>query len=282
MPFKQKIVIIGVGLLGGSLALALKKKRNIQLVGWNHRFSSRKKASRILDVAPTFEKAIEGADIILLCSHSGSISKVLKKITTHLTPKTLVMDVSSVKGEVVKEGNRLSGTANYFVPCHPMAGKEKSGIAFADGDLYKKKFVFITPLNRTPEKLLQKAVLFWKEIGAVPLILNATQHDQNVALTSHLPHLLAAAYMGVYEKFQKRAPSIHQAVGSGFKDFTRIAGSNPVMWTDIVEMNAPEIRHFLRQYVQTLNFLKRNLRKGRRSYWLSFFKKAHAAREKLT
>src|ERR1041384_2894960 len=140
-----KVAIIGVGLLGGSLALAL-KKRGARLVGWNHRAASRRKAAKILPVAPSFEKAVQGADVIVLCSHTGNVVAPLRELKPFLMPQTLVMDVSSVKGEVVPQAARVPGMKDHFVPCHPMAGKEKSGVLHADAALYKGRFIFLTPL----------------------------------------------------------------------------------------------------------------------------------------
>lgn len=276
-----KVAIIGVGLLGGSLALALKKKKKYRLVGWNHRAASRKKASKLLAVAPTFEKAVEGADVIVLCAHSGSIAPVLKQLSHLIRPQTLVLDVSSVKGEVVNVARGIAGMNLHFVPCHPMAGKEKSGPAFADADLYRGRFVFVTPLAATPAKLVQRAVRFWKDTGAAPLIMDSQTHDRNVALTSHLPHLLASALITQYGNELKRNPSIGKAVGSGFRDFTRIAAGNPAMWSDILEMNGPEIKSFLTQYRGTLELLENNLKKGNSKFWLSFFERSRLLREKL-
>ncbi len=281
MPLQQKVAIIGVGLLGGSLALALKKRKGIQLVGWNHRASSRRKAAKLLSVAPTFEKAVEGADIIVLCAHSGTITPVLKQLTKLVGPQTLIVDVSSVKGEVVQQASQIPGMNRYFVPCHPMAGKEKSGPSNADDQLYKGRFVFITPLPNTPASLIHRARKLWKNVGAIPIVMNPQTHDRSVALTSHLPHLLASALMNTYETQRHRSPSIRQAVGSGFRDFTRISAGNPAMWADIVEMNAVELKSFLSSFRRSLSVLEKNLRKGRSSYWLSFFKKARASREKL-
>ncbi len=277
----SKVAIIGVGLLGGSLALVLKKKRKYDLVGWNHRAASRKKAAKLLPVAATFEKAVLGADVIVLCAHSGSIAPVLRELTPLLQPRTLILDVSSVKGEVVKAASRLPGMNLHFVPCHPMAGKEKSGPAFADPDLYKGKFVFITPLPKTPAGLVRRSVDFWKETGARPVVMDAATHDRNVALSSHLPHLLAAVLTSQYGRQLRRSSSLRTAVGSGFRDFTRIAGGNPAMWSDILEMNAVEIKSCLLQYRRTLAALEKKLKKGNSRFWFDYFEKARALREKL-
>ncbi len=125
MPSQQKIAIIGVGLLGGSLALALKKKGKSNLIGWNHRAGSRKKAARLIRIAGSFEEAVTDADTILLCSHPRAVSPALRQLASLARPGALIMDVSSVKGEVVKEAGLIPGMERHFVPCHPMAGKEK-------------------------------------------------------------------------------------------------------------------------------------------------------------
>jgi prephenate dehydrogenase len=282
MPKSTKVAIIGVGLLGGSLALALKKKKGFSLVGWNHRPSSRRKASRILRMDTTFEKAVQGADLIVLSSHSSTILPFLEQLNHHIGPQTLIMDVSSIKDGIVQAASKVKGIEKHFVPCHPMAGKEKSGAGFADASLYKGRYIFVTPLRSNPAELVRRAVRFWQGLGAKTIVMNAKEHDQNVALTSHLPHLLASAYVQLYGAHEKGSKEIQWAVGSGFKDFTRIAGSNPSMWSDILEMNADEIRSFLADYRKQLTRLEKNLKKGKKHFWMSFFEKGRALREKLS
>jgi prephenate dehydrogenase len=281
MAPSQKIAIIGVGLLGGSAALALRNKKKVRLVGWNHRASSRKKAAKLLRVAGRLEEAVEGADLVLLCSHSNSIASFLQRTAPLLSPSALVMDVSSVKGEVVREAAEVPGANRFFVPCHPMAGKEKSGPAHADAGLYRGRVVFITPLPQTPKALVQRAFRFWRSLGAVPLVVDAKVHDRQVALTSHLPHLLACALVDLYGAREKETPKLRRSVGSGFRDFTRIAGGNPDMWGDIVELNRNEIRLVLSRYRRILRILEKNLREGRGAFWKGFFQRARNVREKL-
>ncbi len=281
MAHKTQITIVGVGLLGGSLALALRKHNDIKLIGWNHRAGSRKKASRLIPVARSFEEAAEEADILILCSHPASIPASLRQLVSLVRPHALILDVSSVKGEVVREANRIPGMGRHFVPCHPMAGKEKSGPAFADPDLYREKTVFLTPLTKNPKSLVQKAFRFWKKVGAIPVITDPVAHDRSVALTSHLPHVLASALMELYGQNQGRSPVFKKAVGSGFRDFTRIAAGNPSMWGDIVTMNAGEIKYFLSRYRRRLSDLEKKLKKGNGRYWLKFFEKSKALREQI-
>lgn len=276
----SKVAIIGVGLLGGSIALGLRKKKGFQVVGWNHRASSRKKAARLLKVAKTFEEAVSNANIVLLCAHSSSIGEDLRRLMPLAHPKVLIMDVSSVKGGIAEGALRVPGIAQHFVPCHPMAGKERSGPAFAEATLFLGKILFITPLSRTPRELIQHAKSFWKLLGAVPFLTDPRTHDRAVALTSHLPHLLASAMMVLYGRKGQGAVS-QRAVGSGFRDFTRIAGGNPSMWRDIVEMNHVEILKVLRDLKKIMNSLEKHLKKRQGAYWVSFFENAKEQREKL-
>ena len=254
---KQKIAILGVGLLGGSLALALKKNKGIQLVGWSRRASSRREASRILRMVPTLTEAVKGAQTVVVCTHSGQVTETLPLIAGGADPDALILDVSSAKVEIARSASLIPWASRHFVPCHPMAGKEKSGVKHADGNLYRNKIVFITPLKGNPPALVRQAAAFWKKTGGLPIFLTPARHDRFVALTSHLPHLLGALLVHLYGAAQKRDPSIQKAVGTGFRDFTRIAAGNPSMWEDIVRMNRGEILFFLRQYQKGLSVLER-------------------------
>ncbi|HXL72989.1 MAG TPA: prephenate dehydrogenase dimerization domain-containing protein, partial [bacterium] len=142
--------------------------------------------------------------------------------------------------------------------------------------------VFITPLPQNPSSLVKKAVQFWKGVGAQPVLLNAKMHDQYVALTSHLPHLLASAYVQLYGTKARRSKGISTAAGPGFRDFTRIAAGNPAMWSDILEINSAEVLVFLNQYRRQLTLLEKQLRQGRKRFWFSFFEKGKMIREKLS
>jgi prephenate dehydrogenase len=278
---KKKCAIIGVGLLGGSLALDLKARGGYDLVGWNHRAVSRRKAAKLLKVASSFEESVDGAQIIVLCSHSGAVLEALAGLLKSKNPAPLIMDVSSVKGVLVRSAEKIPGAAKRFVPCHPMAGKEKSGVLAAEKGLYKGKMVFITPLKGSPSSLVRQAFAFWKQVGGHPVLLGAREHDQMVALTSHLPHLLAANLVHLYDQTAKRNPKIRLGVGSGFRDTTRIAAGSPAMWTDILAYNKNEILNFLRQYRRLLEGLEKRLAQGSKSGWKRFFEKSRSVREKL-
>lgn len=277
----ERTAIIGVGLLGGSLGLALERRKGARPVGWNHRASSRRKAAKLMPLAPTLSKALEGAKTVVLCAHSGSIGPFLKGILPLLSQKTLVLDVSSVKGAIVREAALVPRAKYHFVPCHPMAGKEKSGPAHADPDLYRGRIVFLTPLKGSPRDLVQRASRFWRSVGAVPVVLPARTHDRLVAMTSHLPHLLSGALMNLYSSRAKTQPLLGRAVGTGFRDMTRIAAGSPSMWIDIMRMNSKEIVSVLSVYRKTLGKLEKELRKGTSGRWKAFFERARSGRESL-
>ncbi|MGH7738732.1 MAG: prephenate dehydrogenase [bacterium] len=279
---REKIAILGVGLLGGSLALALRKNKNVDLMGWTPRPSSRRKASKILPMARHLSEALKEADVILICSHSGEVFSLLKEIpAANAAEGALILDVSSVKEEIVRMARSLPWAAGHFVPCHPMAGKEKSGVENAEAGLYAGKTVFVTPLPKTPRVLVNQAAAFWKSVGGCPVILSARRHDEYVALTSHLPHLLASALVNLYGSYQKQRPAVSQALGNGFKDTTRIAGGSPSMWVDILKMNKRNILSFLFRYREDLLRLERKIRKGNGRDWNGFFERARKIRKDL-
>ncbi len=281
-PKKQKkVAIIGVGLLGGSLALALRKQKNFSLVGWNHRPSSRKRGSRLLKMAPDLNSAVQDADLVLLCAHSSEVVSLLPKISQWASPDALILDVSSVKGEIVQGASRFSWAPGHFVPSHPMAGREKSGPENADADLYSGKIIFITPLPKTPPRVLKRAISFWRRVGGKPVVLSPERHDQYVALTSHLPHLLASALVEVYGKYAKSHPAVLQAVGTGFRDTTRVAAGNPAMWADILRLNSREIGFFLSAYRKNLLELEKKVRLKDFKRWHDYFEKAKKTRNHL-
>ena len=270
-----------MGLLGGSLALALRKQKDFSLVGWNHRPSSRKRGSRLLKMAPDLNSAIQDSDLILLCAHSSEVVSLLPKISRLADPDALILDVSSVKGEIVQGASRFSWAPRHFVPCHPMAGREKSGPENADANLYAGKIVFITPLPKTPRSVLKRAINFWRRVGGKSVVLPPERHDQYVALTSHLPHLLASALVDIYGKYAKANPAVLKAVGTGFRDTTRVAAGNPAMWADILRLNSGEIGFFLSAYRKKLLELEKKVRLKNSKNWNDYFEAAKKTRNKL-
>ncbi len=267
--------------MGGSLALALRGEKKFKLLGWNHRPGSRKRAAKLLPMARTLGEALQGADIVLISTHSGEVVPLLPEISRTAAPDALIMDVSSVKSQIVNQASKLSWAPYHFVPCHPMAGKEKSGPENAERDLYFGKVIFISPLPGTPRAVLNQAVFFWRQVGALPVILSADRHDEFVALTSHLPHLLASALVDVYGTYQKSNPRVKRALGTGFRDSTRVAAGSPAMWADILGMNGQKIAFFLSRYREKLLELEKKLRNKNGGEWRRYFEKVKKIRKDL-
>jgi prephenate dehydrogenase len=281
MQRKKKIAIIGVGLLGGSLALALKKRGGWKVVGWNHRASSRKRAARLLPMAPSLEEAVRGSRVVVLCAHPRATLDLLRQIAPWLEKDAMVLDVSSLKKALVEEACKIRGLKRRFVPCHPMAGKEKSGPEASDADLFAGKQVFLTPMPGTPRMGVRAARAFWKSLGAHAQVWNPAAHDKRVALTSHLPHLLACVLVEQYGRAVKADRKLKDALGTGFRDFTRIAAGHPEMWADILTLNSGEIAAELVRFRRRLQDLEKDVRGKRRATWARFFEKARAVREQL-
>lgn len=278
---KTHVTILGVGLLGGSLAAALKRRGGYRLSGWSPSAATRRKARRLMRVADFPEKAVAGADVVVIGAPSAAVVPLLRKILPLVKSSTLVLDMASVKGAVARAAARIPGVSSHFVPCHPMAGKERSGVDHADPDLYRDRLVFLTPLPGTPRPLIRRAVSLWQAAGASVRSMDPRRHDERVALTSHLPHLLACVLTERYGQAIRRDRGLGDAVGTGFRDVTRIAASSPDMWTDIVELNAGPIRRNLAAFRRRLSLLERDLRPGRRTSWHRFFSKVRSVREAL-
>ncbi|MBN8476120.1 prephenate dehydrogenase/arogenate dehydrogenase family protein [Sulfuritalea sp.] len=244
MP-QSKVVICGVGLIGGSFALALKKsalalRRDLQVVGMGRTRAPLEQALRlgVIDaIATDWASALDGADLVLLGMPVGQMPAVMSALAPHLQPHTIVTDGGSTKSDVVAAARGAFGDRiRQFVPGHPIAGAEKSGVAAAQADLYVGKRVVLTPLPENSPADVQAVRAVWELCGANVSQLAPDEHDRVFAAVSHLPHLLAFALV---HDFAQR-PNSDQLFGfaaGGFRDFTRIASSHPEMWRDICVAN---------------------------------------------
>ena len=258
----EQLGLIGCGLMGGSFALALKKARLVKrVVGYSKSPSTTERARQmgVIDVeAPSALLAVSGADIVLLAVPVSATEATLKAIRHLVGPNTLVMDVGSTKRDVVDAARRvLRDNLGAFVPCHPIAGKEVSGVEHADADLYNGKQVIITPIERTFTVQLQKAVDVWTAIGCHVTKMSPQSHDAAYAAVSHLPHLIAFALInGIIG--QEHGKQYMSLAGPGFRDFSRIAASDPHMWRDILIANREELlaqSHIFQQNLRALEQL---------------------------
>jgi prephenate dehydrogenase len=241
----EQLGLIGCGLMGGSFALAMKRAGLVKrVVGYSKSPSTTERARLmgVIDVeAPSALLAVSGADIVLIAVPVAATEATFKAIKHLVTANMLVMDVGSTKREVIDAGRRaLREHIGSFVPAHPITGKEVSGVDNADPDLYVGRQVILTPIERTLTVQLQKAVDVWTALGCRVLKMSPEQHDAAFAAVSHLPHLIAFALMNAISG-QPQGQDYLSLAGPGFRDFTRIAASDPKVWRDILVSNREEL-----------------------------------------
>ncbi len=241
----EQLGLIGCGLMGGSFALALRRAGLVKrVVGYSKSPSTTERARMmgVIDIeAPSALMAVSGADIVLIAVPVAATESTFKAIKHLVTPNMLVKDVGSTKRDVIDAGRRaLREQIGSFVPAHPITGKEVSGVEHADPDLYTGRQVIITPIERTLTVQLQKAVDVWTALGCRVLKMSPEQHDAAFAAVSHLPHLIAFALVNAISG-QPQGKDYLSLAGPGFRDFTRIAASDPKVWRDILISNREEL-----------------------------------------
>ena len=241
----EQLGLIGCGLMGGSFALALKRAGLVKrVVGYSKSPSTTERARQlgVIDVeAPSALLAVSGADIVLIAVPVAATEATFKAIKHLVTPQMLIMDVGSTKRDVIDAGRRaLRDQIGSFVPAHPITGKEVAGVEHADADLYVGKQVILTPIERTLTVQLQKAVDVWSGLGCRVLKMSPEAHDAAFAAVSHLPHLISFALMNAISG-QAPGKDYLSLAGPGFRDFTRIAASDPKVWRDIMISNREEL-----------------------------------------
>jgi len=252
----KKIVIFGVGLIGGSFAMALRKVRGVDLVVGFGRSEQPLANSLHLGIIDRIGKDIAAelgdADLVLLATPVGQLPELMARIAPHIGKKTLVTDCGSTKGDVVREAyTRLGGKIAQFVPAHPIAGAEQSGASAARSDLFQWKKVVLTPLPENNAESVARVRHAWELCGAMVSELTPAQHDEVFAAVSHLPHLLAFAL--VHDLAQRENQQLLLSfAASGFRDFTRIAASSPEMWRDICLSNRDALLKELQIYIAEL------------------------------
>ena len=256
----EQLGLIGCGLMGSSFALALKRAGLVKrVVGYSKSPSTTERARQmgVIDVeAPSALLAVSGADIVLLAIPVSATESMFKAIRHLVGPHTLIMDVGSTKRDVVDAARRvLREHVGAFVPCHPITGKEVSGVEHADENLYAGKQVIITPIERTFTVQLKKAIEVWTALGCHVMQMSPQAHDAAYAAVSHLPHLIAFAMINGI-KSQDNGKDYLALAGPGFRDFTRIAASDPKMWRDILLANRDELLAQSKIFQQSLQSLE--------------------------
>ncbi len=253
----NKITIVGVGLIGGSLAKALKEKNLAKIVFGYGRDRSRleeaKKSNIIDDYSTQIEEAVNHADIIVIATPVGTFRNIFSEVKPLIVDDVIISDVGSTKTNIVDIAKEILGDKSQcFVPAHPIAGKEKSGFEASDGNLYIGKKVIITPIEDNSSESIQVIESMWKNVGAEVDFMSPQSHDDLLGMTSHLPHMLAFSLVNY---LVDQNPSASISAGGGFKDFSRIASGDAVMWRDICLQNKDKIITHLRGYQSTVEEL---------------------------
>lgn len=270
----RRISIIGIGLLGGSIGMDVKKKEIAdEVVGIVHRNEQINECIKLGAIDKGTTDNIEGtknADMIIFATPISVMPKIAKEIKINVTSETIVIDVASVKGKLVKHMEDILGT-NY-VGTHPMAGSEKKGVTAAKAGLFYRSKCIITPTDKTRPKFLKEVREFWEALRASTVILSPEEHDKIIALVSHLPHLMASDLVNIMADESKAS----LCIGPGFRDSTRIASSQPLLWQEICEWNRKEILDVIDKFQNEFSAFRGLIEK---SDWNGVFNKLKTAKE---
>lgn len=280
----RRMAVIGVGLIGGSFALALREAGMVEeVVGCGRSVGNLERAME-LGIIDSFthdvEEAVADADLVFVAVPLGSMENVFKSMQSHLKDDALITDGGSAKGSVVEAARAAFGRLpSGFVPGHPIAGTEQSGADAAFSSLYSRRRIILTPVEETSDDALAKVTALWNSCGAEVTVMDVDHHDEVLAATSHLPHMLAFSLVD-YLAGLKENDEIFRYAAGGFRDFTRIASSNPVMWRDICLANRKHLGAMLENYAVALGSIADALHDSDGERLLQIFERAKSARDK--
>jgi len=278
----KTVSIIGVGLIGGSFALALKNKGLADKIigyGKNEERLKRAKNLAIINQFTTSLKDAALADLIVLATPLGVFEKIVSDLAEFLKKGTVVIDVGSVKEWVVERIEKILPSGVHFVGTHPIAGSDKTGFEYARAELFEGAKVIITPTERTDKSALEKISILWKKVGADVEFMSAKEHDRVYALMSHLPHLISFCMVNAVSEIDR---NLINYAGSGFKSFTRIAKSSPELWGDIFILNSDNILKCLSIFCDQVEEIKKLIKERNLDELKKCIEKAKNLRERIS
>ena len=284
LPF-TRVAIIGMGLIGSSLARAIRSAMpTVQISASDADAQVRARVAELGladDVADGAGAAVVDADLVILCVPVGAMAAVAAEIAPELSPDTVVSDVGSVKESVARVlGAALPGV--HVIPAHPVAGTEKSGPDAGFASLFQGRWCIITPNPRADQVMVERLSEFWRRLGAKVDLMDAPHHDRVLAVTSHLPHLIAYSIVGTASDLEEVTKSeVIKYSAGGFRDFTRIAASDPVMWRDVFLNNREAVLELLGRFTEDLVALQRAIRWGDGEALESLFTRTRAIRRSI-
>jgi cyclohexadieny/prephenate dehydrogenase len=282
-PQFKRLALIGFGLIGGSIARAAKAQglvSEIVTTARSEKTRTRVKELGVVDaVVETNVEAVKGADLVILCIPVGACGPVAAEVAAHLAPGAIISDVGSVKGAVVREMAPHLPQNIHFVPAHPVAGTEHSGPDSGFAELFINRWCILTPPEGTEASATEKLRGFWAAMGAKVEVMTPDHHDLVLAITSHLPHLIAYTIVGTADELaQVTSSEVIKFSAGGFRDFTRIAASDPTMWRDVFLANKEAVLEMLGTFNEDLSKLTRAIRRGDGEALFDHFTRTRAIR----
>ena len=282
----NKVAIIGTGLMGGSLAMALKECGEVAEVSVFDADSQTRKAARKLGIADTYAhdpaEAARGCDLLVLATPIGQMIGALDKALPAIEPPAILTDLASAKIGIMRSIRDTIPTGVRYVGGHPMTGSEQSGVHFARADLFRDRYYILTPDELTDTDAFQRLHSLLTRIGARVISMDPESHDRAMATVSHVPHLLSLLLMEMAAREQERMKNIYTVAAGGFRDMTRIAASNPGMWLDIIAENRVLVIERLKDYSAAVDRLIDMLEKDDQAALETLFVQASEARRELT
>ena len=279
------IALVGLGLIASSIALNIKSKKNrIKITGYSRTKKTREEARKInfCTVCDNYEDCIKEANLVILCVPVGAMGDTMEKIAPYLSKSAIVTDVGSVKESVILDVQKKIPKGVFFVPAHPLAGTENSGPSAGFASLFENRWCILTPSKNVPIEIIKKVKFFWEELGSNVVEMDAKHHDLVLSVTSHAPHLIAFTMVGVADEFSKVTNSeVINYSAAGFRDFTRLAASDPIMWRDVFLNNKDAALEILGRFTEELFTLQKAIRKKDGEYLLKYFERTRKIRRSI-
>ena len=285
-PLFERVALIGIGLIGSSLSHAMRRRGLARtIIGHAPSDKTRTTALRLGLVAASYADAadaVRGADLVVLCAPVGACAAIAQRIGPALAPGAILTDVGSVKGAVVRDVAPHIAPGVHFIPGHPIAGTERSGPEAGFADLFDGRWCVLTPLPDTDARALAALAAFWQACGSHVEIMDPQHHDLVLAITSHVPHLIAYNIVNTARHLERVTDSeVIKFSAGGFRDFTRIAASDPVMWRDVFLNNKEAVLEMLARFSEDLTALQRAIRFGEGHTLYQLFIEARATRRSI-
>ena len=282
----EKLALIGIGLIGSSIALAARRNGLVKTIAISTRKAETLAEAESLKLGDIYTldaaEAVKGADLVILCTPVGAYEAVAKSIEASLEPGAILSDVGSVKAYVHTVVGPYVPEGVHFIPGHPLAGTEHSGPAAGFPELFANRWTVLTPEEGTDPAALEKLTAFWQGMGSNVEAMDAAHHDMVLAITSHVPHLVAYNIVGTVADLEQATQSeVIKFSASGFRDFTRIAASDPVMWRDVFLTNRDAVLEMLGRFLEDLSVLQRAVRTGDGPTLEAMFTRTRAIRRSI-